>query len=81
MAEYTRISLRTAIEQATAAQTAASRAYERLAAIGASESTTALASAVVQLGDAIINLQLVDDHIQKKAGLLPGTTSGEPPAK
>lgn len=81
MAEYTRISLRQARESTAAAQKALSEALQRLEGHGASSLTTTLADALTDLQQAAQKLQLSDEYLTQKAGLLPSQTSGESPAK
>jgi hypothetical protein len=76
MAEFTRISLRESIEHTRSAHAAAQGALDRLSEHGASSATTTLAGVCADLAQALHSLQLVDDFIKQKAGLLPDATSG-----
>jgi hypothetical protein len=81
MSEFTRVSLRQARESTAAALKAVDEILDRLSGHGASSVTVTLANSRSKLQEVAYELQLVDEHIQKKAGLLPATTSGESPAK
>jgi len=76
VAEFTRISLRQSIEHTQAAHEASQAALSRLSEHGASSATTTLAGVVSDLAQALHALQLVDDYLKQKAGLLPDATSG-----
>jgi hypothetical protein len=81
MAEYTRISLRQARESTAAAMKAVEEALSHLEAHGASSLTTTLAASLSNLQEVANSLQLADEHITRKAGLLPAQTPGRPPAE
>lgn len=79
--EFSRISIREALEHTGQALDVACRLHVRASDIGASTVANEMETAVGCLQLALEAVQRADNYLQQKAGLLPAQTPGRPPAE
>ena len=81
MTEFSRVSLREATEHAQASLAATEVLINRCRNLGAARVESELDQAAQDLAGALQAFRRADEILRQKAGLLPGATSGESPAK